>query len=85
MLLITMTATSMLFAKIPQGHTSASAKPDIQETDEPVMVKRGIANQLKLSFHNLEGETFMYTHYVILWSSSYQRERLWRTNLENLY
>ena len=30
----------MLFAKIPRAHTPARAKPDIQETDEPVMVRR---------------------------------------------
>ena len=39
MLLMTMTATSMLFAKIPRAHTRAHAKPDIQETDEPVLVR----------------------------------------------
>ena len=64
----TMTATSMLFAKIPRAHTPASAKPDIPETDGPVMVRRGIVNQLKPGVHNLEGKTFIYhemTRYVI--------------------
>lgn len=65
MLLITMTATSMLFAKIPRAHTPARAKADIRETDGPVMVRRGIVNQLKPGVHNLEGENFMYPCYVI--------------------
>ena len=46
-LLISMTAISMLFVKITWAHMPAHAKPDIQETDEPVMVRRGIVNQLK--------------------------------------
>ena len=46
---MTMTVTSMLFAKIPQAHTHAHAKPDIQETDEPVLaVRRDIAWNLTL-------------------------------------
>lgn len=39
-LLIQMTATSMLSAKIRRAHTPARAEPDIQETDEPVVVRR---------------------------------------------
>ena len=66
MLLITMTATSMLFAKIPRAHTPARAKPgNVRETDRPVMVRRGIVNQLKPGVHNLEEENFMYPCYVI--------------------
>ena len=30
----------MLFVKIPRAHTSARAKPDLQETDELVVVRR---------------------------------------------
>ena len=38
--MILMTATSKPFAKILWAHTHERAKLDIQETDEPVMVKR---------------------------------------------
>ena len=41
-LLILMTATSMLFAKIFWAHTPARANPDIQETGGPVVVRRDI-------------------------------------------
>ena len=41
-LLNTMTATSMLFVKIPWAHIPARAKPDIQETNGLVVVRRDI-------------------------------------------
>ena len=44
-----MTATSMLFAKIPRAHTPARANPDIQEMDRPVVVGRYI--NLNLALH----------------------------------
>ena len=39
-LLIPMTATSMLFAKISRAHTPARANPDIQETGGHVVVRK---------------------------------------------
>ena len=42
MILIPMTAVSMLFVKIPRPHIPARAKLDIQETDEPVLVRGDI-------------------------------------------
>ena len=41
-ILIPITAISMLFVKIPRAHIPARAKLDIQETDEPVLVRRDI-------------------------------------------
>ena len=41
-ILIPMTAISMLFVKIPRAYIPARAKLDIQETDEPVLVRRDI-------------------------------------------
>lgn len=42
MILIPMTAISMLFVKIPRAHIPVRAKLDIQETDGPVLVRRDI-------------------------------------------
>ena len=41
-ILMPMTAISMLFVKIPRAHTPARAKLDIQEMDGLVLVRRDI-------------------------------------------